>query len=201
MGSEREVEAVWTLSGGPLDSEAVVGDLFVAIGELRRVEPAHYDLNRRGKWRVYNGRRLIVDVLTQRTQLVTVIEERGVDDGGTQVVIGTGKQGEPPQALARFQNPWPPSASCATKWRNAVVEAFSDLPLRSFVMRAGSDDDNEPPVVLGATVDEEQKSVIDDRFSDVGRPIGDSTIAGRSFLDADGDVPDRWSELWNRDVS
>ncbi len=199
MGSEREVEAVWTLSDGPLDSEDVVGALFVAIGDLRRVEPAHYDLNRRGKWRVYNGRRLIVDVLTQRTQLVTVIEERGVDDGGTQVVVGTGKQGEPPQALARFRHAWPPSPKSAARWRDAVVQAFSALPLSSFVMRAGTDADTEPPVVLGATVDEERRSVIDDQFSDVGRPIDDSAIAGRSFLEDESDVPERWNALWNRD--
>lgn len=135
MTQQRLWEAVWTLQSGPLQDEEVVRQIFFAVGEMTSVQPVRYDLNRRGQWRPYGGRKLIVDVLTQRTQLVTVVEDVPVDEGGTQVVVATGKQGEPPQAVARWWERWPPSAERIDAVEAAVADAFDTLDLASFVLR------------------------------------------------------------------
>ncbi len=143
MAQKRLYEAVWTLDEGPLESEAEAAALFGAVGEVVTVEPARYELNRRGQWRPYGGHRLMVDVLTQRTQLVTIVEQRGVDEGGVEVVLATGKQGAPPQAIARWRHRWPPLTELARRWERAAIEAFEDLRLCTFALRVDVDDDGQ----------------------------------------------------------
>ena len=138
MSDEQVWEAAWTLEDGPLEQESVARALLLALGDLIAIEPARYDLNRRGKWRTYHGAALIVDLLTQRTQLMVIEEERSVEEGGHQVFIGTGKQGLPPQAVARWVEPWPPGPERARQIEAAVERARRELPLCSWVLRTGS---------------------------------------------------------------
>ena len=143
MAQKRLYEAVWTLDEGPLESEAEAAALFGAVGEVVTVEPARYELNRRGQWRPYGGHRLMVDVLTQRTQLVTIAEEQGVDKGGVEVALATGKQGAPPQAIARWREQWPPPTDLARRWERAGLEAFDELRLCTFALRVDIDDEGQ----------------------------------------------------------
>ena len=134
MSELRKIEAAWTLKSGPLDSAETARRLLMAVGDLVAVEPARYDLDRRRKWRDYEGRRLIVDMLTQRTQLVTIVEERSVDQGGVLVVVATGKQGPPPQVVAQWHRHWPPADEEIERWQRAVGDAFDSLDLKAFTM-------------------------------------------------------------------
>ncbi len=144
MTAERLWEAAWTLRDGPLDSEEVAQNLFVAVGEVASVEPLRYDLNRRDQWRRYSARGLIVDVLTQRTQLVTIAEKNSVDEGGKLVVLDTGKQDQPPQAVVRWREPWPPPQERLAEVEAAASRAFDLLPLASFVLRVADDATDDP---------------------------------------------------------
>lgn len=202
MTSTRICEAVWTLREGPLETEEVVSELFVAIGRVRYIEPARYDLNRRDQWRDYDGRRLIVDALTQRTQLVTIAEDRPVDQGGTFVVVSTGKQGRPPRASARWQQQWPPDSGRLQQIEEAAQQAFADLPLASFVLRVGPDTDAEPAegdVVIGASRRPDQCDEIRQVAGSKGRSIGGGPVEGRTFAPPNTDeAPEGWNRLWNR---
>ncbi len=144
MTEYRRCDAVWTLEQGPLDTEALAADLMVAIGEITPIAPARYELNRRGRWREYDGRRLMVDLLTQRTQLVTIEEEKPVERGGTMVIVATGKQDRPVQAVLRWRQPWPPSPKRREQIEAAVRAGFQGLPLASFALRVADDRDGEP---------------------------------------------------------
>lgn len=137
MSEMQELEAAWTLAPGPLDSEATARALLQAVGDVVAVRPARYDLDRRGRWKAYRGANLLVDMITQRTQLVTIEEEESVANGGVLVVVATGKQGRPPQAVARWRHRWPPSSEEIGQWTQAVQDAFNSLKLESFVLRAG----------------------------------------------------------------
>jgi hypothetical protein len=151
MKKSQKVEAAWTLESGPLDSAEVAQRLLMAVGEIVAVAPARYDLDRRGKWREYEGRRLIVDMLTQRTQLVTIAEDRSVEEGGVLVMVATGKQGPPPQAVAQWRRHWPPSKEEIDRWRDAVDQAFDELHLAEFTMSVDGD------VVMRAAGKQRQK--------------------------------------------
>lgn len=189
MPNTRLCEAVWTLDEGPIERKSQAAALFGAVGEVVSVEPARYDLNRRGQWRRYGGRRLMVDVLTQRTQLVTIAEDRSVDEGGAEVVVTTGKHGELPQAIARWRQSWPPGRTLVEQWIRAVDGAFDDLALQSFVLRVGDDSESDPSddaVCLAATGDR-------GRYGDVeamvegGRPFGTGSVRGWHSIPLDGD--------------
>ena len=157
MTRDTQIEAIWTLDEGPLESQSQAAALFAAVGEVVDIEPARYDLNRRGQWRPYSGPGLMVDVLTQRTQLVTIREERGVDEGGVEVALATGKYGEPPQAIARWRQQWPPKPRTLRRWEQAAVSAFDGQELRSFVLRV------DDAVCLAATTDRR----LDDRMREL----------------------------------
>lgn len=135
MTEFKLLDALWTLKGGALQTEKRAGQLLMAIGEMAPIRPARYELNRRGRWREYDGRRLIVDLLTQRTQLMTIVEEQSLGDGGSTVVIATGKQGEPVQAALRWKHGWPLSPKQRQQIEEAVRAAFDALSLSSFVLR------------------------------------------------------------------
>ena len=149
MTNARLWEAAWTLVDGPIDSEKIAQDLLVAVGELVPVQPVRYDLNRRDQWRRYDGRKLLVDLLTQRTQLVTIAEELPVEEGGKLVVLATGKQDRPPQAVARWLEDWPPDHGRKAQVESAVEWAFDTLPMTSFALRVGEEPGGDPPVITG----------------------------------------------------
>lgn len=197
--TQRYFEAVWTLADGPLDNQKTAADLFVAIGDIRDVQPARYDLNRRGQWRDYDGRGLMVDVVTQRTQLVIIAEDKPIDDGGAMVVVSTGKQGDLPRASVRWKGQWPPQPEHLDRWRRGVERAFRDLDLVSFVMRVAPGADrlaDAGEVVMAATTDRRIAGCIDDVAPGRGRPLGGSGVVGRSFFGDDGRPTDEWNELW-----
>ena len=198
MPSTRYFEAVWTLQPGPLHDQQTAANLFVAIGQVRYVEPVRYDLDRRGQWRDYDGRRLIVDVVTQRTQLVTVAEEDSVDEGGALVVISTGKQGEPPQASVRWRDEWPPTHEQIQAWQRAAEQAFDSLRLDTFVLRVADelDDISETgTAIIGASRTAELARRID--TVGAGRRFGRGAEVGRMFAPDDRwPPPDAWLQLW-----
>lgn len=200
MSENRTCEAAWTLRQGPLDAEDVATKLFAAVGDLVAIEPARYDLNRRGRWRDYDGRRLIVDVLTQRTQLVTIAEDRSVDEGGKLVVLATGKQGELPQAVARWSIDWPPSTKRVEEWEGAVRRAFSDLNLASFILRIADEPGEDPDEGTARMVAESERRRIEELVEaadGAGRPIRASAMEGRAFFPgAGGDPPPKWQQLY-----
>ncbi len=196
MSQQTNLEAIWRLDEGPLDRESTVRRLFVAVGEIRPIEPDRYDLNRRDQWRDYDGRRLIVDVLTQRTQLVTIAESADVGDGGTLVVVGTGKQGRPPQVSVRWRSAWPPDPAILEDWKQGIDRAFAELPLTSFLLRVGDRTSETPTrstVRIGASRRSEQISEIEARVEP------EATFGGRGYLGAvvDDEVPPGWNRIWN----
>lgn len=201
MSDARWYEAVWTLDDRPLDSEEIAGRLFVAIGEVRHVKPARYDLDRRGRWRDYSGPRLIADLLTQRTQLVTVAEDRRLEEGGALVVITTGKQQQPPRASIRWRDRWPPGAESIEGWERAVGSAFAELPLKVFVMRVFDDPDQavaDRTVVMAATARRRLAEAVEQSTDGQGRDFGGSACTGRSFFPGHGgEPPQEWNDIWN----
>ena len=198
MPSTRYFEAVWTLQPGPLHDQQTAADLFVAIGQVRHVEPVRYDLNRRGRWRDYDGRRLIVDVVTQRTQLVTVAERDPVDEGGALVVVSTGKQGEPPQASVRWHDEWPPTHGQIDAWKDAAEQGFDSLRLDTFVLRVADELENVSGVgtaVIGASQNADLARRIDAVAA--GCRFGRGAVVGRAFAPNDQwPPPDAWLQLW-----
>lgn len=200
MTDRRIHEAVWTLDDGPLDSEATAGRLFVAVGQLKHIDPVRYELNRRGRWRDYDGRRLMVDLLTQRTQLVTIAEKRDADQGGAKVVIGTGKQQKPPQAVCRWRGAWPPPKPRVDEWADAVRDAFSELPMARFALRVADDPDGDPSqgsVWIGALSSGEADRDVAELAENRGRRLTISGGEGRVFEPGGEMPPKRWNRWWN----
>ncbi len=198
--TERDVamEAHWRLAGGPLMDEATLMALFVAIGQVRAIEPARYDMNRRGKWRDYSGPRLVVDALTQRTQLVEIREAHPLDKGGQEVTLEMGKQGAPPSASLRWRQAWPPEPRDVQHWQEAVEEAFESLNLASMVItRQASGEEGTAEVRLGAV-----KGLSAGRLDRLRDCAGDA----EPFIETDGitgwqfweeEPPQAWQTWWS----
>jgi hypothetical protein len=116
-------EIIWRFDIARLDDESVVHPIFAALEALDGFQPVDYDLNRLEQWRDFTINRVVVDALTQRTQLVRV--RAGEEESGL-AMIAMGKHDEQPTAIIRL--PQPAVASEALRaWR----QLFDDLPLGS----------------------------------------------------------------------
>lgn len=114
-------EIIWRFSAETLDRDAVVRPIFEQLRASRLIEPAHYDLNQKEQWRVFDLERVIVDALTQRTQLVRVRAERE----RAMAMIAMGKHGEEPTAVLRVSSEHP-LAEVTAEWPRVIEE----LPVR-----------------------------------------------------------------------
>lgn len=123
-----------------LEDERRIRALFRSLGQVTGMVPEAYDLNRRGQWRPYHEAALVVDSLTQRTQLV---ELRGqtAKGGAARVVLATGKHGEPPQLVAS----WDGEEATPRVDRELLLA----LPLDLFTLQRGQ---GEPIVVVAGVV-------------------------------------------------
>ena len=128
MSEERTWTAIWRLKGGALQDEVQARALFEAIGAVVAIRPRWYDLNQLGQWRPYSEDALIVDGITQRTQLIVLSEERELSEEGPVVMISTGKRGEAPQAVGRWRGSLPGGEE-REEWMNLLAAAFRATPL------------------------------------------------------------------------
>ncbi|MGM0555137.1 MAG: hypothetical protein ACQEVA_02060 [Myxococcota bacterium] len=119
-------EIIWRFDIPRLDDESVVHPIFAALAALDGFEPVDYDLNRMEQWRDFSVERVVVDALTQRTQLVRV---RAKDEASGLAMIAMGKHDEQPTAIIRLPEPAKSSESIRA-WRHL----FDDLPLGSAVV-------------------------------------------------------------------
>lgn len=131
----RAFEASWRYRMGPVESQATARAILESVGDILSMEPAAYELNGRGQWRPFELQHLLIDMVTQRTQLVRLAEERGSEDGGASVLIATGKHGEPPQAFATWREEWPLSRERRERWQEALERRSGPIPLSLFVLR------------------------------------------------------------------
>ncbi len=149
-GKQQSVlQAVWRLSPGPLEEGAVARRLFECARAVMGVEFHRYDLNQRGQWKPYHEEALVVDAVTQRTQTVQ-IEGRYRDDSREiapreptpVMVVATGKHGEAPQAVARWEEGWDPGRRMEIE---EALRTLDGLPLEEFRLGAP---DGDPLVVV-----------------------------------------------------
>ena len=193
MGEKRMWEALWRLKNTSITTEAVATRFFASIGSITPIDPHRYDLNQRSQWRPFEQSRFIVDALTQRTQVITLAEKADLDEGGSVVMIATGKRDDPPQAVARWWESWPPSADRIEEFTLATDQAFQTLSMDRFILSLT--DEDSPRVV--ATTSLEQ-------IASIEKAIGPShqTLAKGAkiwlFLSQDGDSspPVAWNEFW-----
>ncbi|RAL24855.1 hypothetical protein DL240_01195 [Lujinxingia litoralis] len=89
-------QLIWALSRHVLDDAERVRVVWALALRAAALPAQAYDLNQRGQWRAFEADRLIVDTLTQRTQMVVVRLEGGL------LALATGKHGERPRLLARL---------------------------------------------------------------------------------------------------
>ncbi len=114
-------EIIWRFSANTLDRDAVVRPIFEQLRASDLIEPAHYDLNQKEQWRVFDLERVIVDALTQRTQLVRVRAE----EERSMAMIAMGKHGEEPTAVLRVSSEHP-LVEVTAEW----PRIFEELPVR-----------------------------------------------------------------------
>jgi len=114
-------EIIWRFSADTLDRDPVVRPIFEQIAASELLEPAHYDLNQKEQWRVFDLERVIVDALTQRTQLVRV----RASDNHSMAMIAMGKHGEEATAVLRVSSEHP-LANVTAEW----PRVFEELPVR-----------------------------------------------------------------------
>lgn len=98
MGQEVGLRGIWALERTPLSDAEGVRELWAGALLASGEEAVDYDLNQRGQWRAFDADRLIVDTLTQRTQLVMV----RLASGGV-LALSTGKHGERPRLVAELR--------------------------------------------------------------------------------------------------
>jgi hypothetical protein len=116
-------EMIWRFDVAQLDEESVVHPIFAAIEQLEGFDPIEYDLNRMEQWRSFSLGRVVVDALTQRTQLVRV---RARDEASGLAMIAMGKHAEQPTAIIRV-----PDAARASDAIDVWRRHFEDLALAS----------------------------------------------------------------------
>lgn len=119
-------EIIWRFDVAQLDDESVVHPVFAALEDLSGFEPVDYDLNRLEQWRDFSIGRIVVDALTQRTQLVRV---RARDEAEGLAMIAMGKHDEQPTAIIRV-----PEAADAAAVLRGWRQLFDDLPMASAVL-------------------------------------------------------------------
>lgn len=121
----KMLEIIWRMRTKVLDDEGDLGALISAAVQLPGMEAAHYDLNRKGQWRGFDMQHIVVDAMTQRTQLVAI---RGEDaESGAQAMIALGKHGEQPTAIIRVPEERGVSRDIIATW----PELYDTLELAS----------------------------------------------------------------------
>lgn len=125
------LELIWRFDLASLDDESVVRPLMVALKEVPDFSPDEYDLNHKEQWRPFELDHVVVDALTQRTQLV-----RLADRSRDQIaLVALGKHDEQPTAIVRLEEGDQPDLE-------ELVAAWSDLyetlPLESTLVSSSS---------------------------------------------------------------
>ncbi|MBA2661255.1 MAG: hypothetical protein H0U74_03115 [Bradymonadaceae bacterium] len=119
------LEMMWQLEHRVLDREQVVGPLLEEVCAVAGFRAHRYDMNARDQWRPFDAQRVVVDALTQRTQLLRIMS----DDGVSMAMIAMGKHGEQPVVHMQLVGEAGASAapvSLAGQWR----ELFERVPVR-----------------------------------------------------------------------
>src|SRR5690554_985573 len=115
------MDMIWELSSPPLATDVVARALVEAIEATADFTPLRYDLNQRGVYRDYDHEHVIVDLLTQRTQILRIDGARE----GDFAAIATGKHGEQPVMMMR----WSPVDEDPVRVSAGWVEVFARLPM------------------------------------------------------------------------
>lgn len=196
MKERRIWEALWRLGGDAITTEDVAQSLFAAIGAVIPMEPARYDLNQRGQWKSYDRRRFIVDTLTQRTQVVTLAEEREFSQGGSMLMVSTGKHGESPQAIARWWEGWPAESLRVEDLIVGASDAFAEMArMELFLLRVLSDDSGEDPWRVVASADKLRIAQIE-KVAGPGRSAGGGARVWTFFPHNGGEPPAGLTKLF-----
>lgn len=123
MSTKISHEAIWRMEGGPLSDEGPARELLQSIFSVLGEPPKFYDLNQRDQWRDFEHLdRLVIDLLTQRTQLVTLSDRKAMS-AEMLAAISTGKRASSPQVIAR-------RVADETLWEAWHREAFWSRALR-----------------------------------------------------------------------
>jgi hypothetical protein len=95
--AQDRVEMIWELDGaqGALNEARRVAPVLEQVLYVPGLRPVRYDLNQSLSWRGYDVELALIDVLTQRTQLVRIEGE----EAGVGCYLATGKHGEVPTAI------------------------------------------------------------------------------------------------------
>lgn len=113
------IERIWRFGVAQLDEASAVAPIVAAMLAVEGFGAVAYDLNQRDQWRPLNEEALVVDALTQRTQVVRV---RGAE--GAMAMVAMGKHGEQATAIIRTPEGEGERVSEA-RWR----ERFEAMPL------------------------------------------------------------------------
>ncbi|TXD38914.1 hypothetical protein FRC98_00490 [Lujinxingia vulgaris] len=133
---------IWALEREPLSDAEGVRELWGGALQACGDEALDYDLNQRGQWRGFDADRLIVDTLTQRTQLVMVRLGRG----GV-LALSTGKHGERPRLVAELKK----AAGEAAGRVEALVEVSRELMRAQLVFARVDRSDGGQPGAMTCT--------------------------------------------------
>jgi hypothetical protein len=170
------LELIWRLRLPTLDDESVVLPLVLAIADTPGFTPDRYDLNQKEQWRAFEAERVVVDALTQRTQLVRI---QGTDDD-TIAMLALGKREEQPTVIIRVPEETP-IESLVSRW----TLLYEELPLESTLVSAGdwresmqraglpSDAASE---LLGMVFGWRRDAAPSDIAEIAGEPIGDTPV-------------------------
>lgn len=120
------MDMIWELSSGPVTTDRVARALVIGIEGIVGFEPDRYDLNQRGAYRAYDREHVVVDLLTQRTQILRI---EGKTPGAF-AAIATGKHGEQPVMMMR----WSPVEEDPRVLTSSWAELFANLPLSRAVL-------------------------------------------------------------------
>ena len=118
-------EMIWRFDVETLDEERLVRPIFERLGDSDLFEPGDYDLNQKEQWRHFDLDRVVVDALTQRTQLVRI--KGGA--AGEMAMVAMGKHGEEPTAVVRLSDAHAPSEIVAD-WSTL----FEKMPLQTAIL-------------------------------------------------------------------
>lgn len=123
------LEIIWRFNIRVFNDEAELAEVLENILALPGMSPKRYDLNRRGQWRAFELNHAVVDALTQRTQLLSVL-----GDGGAQLMIAMGKHGEQPTAVIQL----PEAPGAMETLLDGFSERYASLALHSTLISSAS---------------------------------------------------------------
>ena len=180
-------------AGRALDEERRVGPLLAALCRAPGLEPVRYDLNGMGNWRSVavedeaQQRKLVVDAMTQRTQLVRIEGE-----GEALAMVALGKHGEPPTAVLRL--PWPPGSlqDLVGLWRGLDAEVgtrrvtVTAPEWREALGGAGAAEASEVPGMVEGWCGAEGRAMVEGSALDGARLVRDRATGWWELWWADG---------------